>query len=361
MFKFVQNLTIFLQSHGFDDSDLWILGLFTFIIIGAYQLFWRNLLQCICHIVERYDRKSHAKFWLEIVNKIRLEFIIFNAIYAAILVMPMPLIIKTFFTWIFILITTIFMIDVIRTFAIHSVKLYLYTRSKATEEAISTVTNFTSVISTVILWLIAGVIFLIVMDIDIQGLLGGLGIASAVVAFASQNFLKDIFAFFTIYVDRSFAVGDYITFDKFEGNIKEIRLRTTRIKALLGNELIVPNNQLTSSVIQNYNRLQRRRISFTFKTKVVPADLLERAIQEIKDQFASGMFGERVTLNSVALSELSDYGLEVKIIYRFAYLPGHSNFYEHLDLKSQVQLMIMRVLSKYHISLIQLEHTAVIE
>ncbi len=356
MYQFVSNIANFLTAYGFDDHELWLLGLLIFLAVSSQLFFWRSLLRFILTLLSRYSSDENHDHWLDIITKIRPQFIIFNAIYAAILVLPMPRWIKVFFTVAFIVVTTIFVIDLIRTIVINSVKVYLGRRGNVSPEALNTVVNFTSVFSTLILWLITIIIFLLAIKVDIQGLLSGLGIASVVIAFSFQSVLKDIFAFFTVYVDRSFSVGDYVSFDNFEGNIKEIRLRTTRLKALLGNEMIVPNATLASLVIQNYNRFQKRRISFTFKTKVVTADLVERAVADIREQLSKAPFDERVTLNTVVVSSLSDYGLEFKIIYRFAYLPGHKNFYEHLETRHQVYLTIMRVMSKYHIPLIQLEY-----
>jgi len=355
MYQFVQNIAVFLSAQGFTDNQLYLLGLLCFIATASTLMFWRQLIRLIILTVTHYTHSRWREMYLGITDKFSTELIIFDSLYEAVLVCPLPTEVKIFFTISFILFTVIFIIDLTRVLAINTVRIHL-TRRRVSDQAITTALNFFNVVSLILLWSVAIIVFMILMNIDISGLLSGLGIASIVVAFAFQNALKNIFAFFTIYVDRVFSVGDYVTFDKYEGTITEIRLRTTRIKALLGNELIVPNDMLVSGVIENFDRFKQRRVSFSFKSHVVPAETLEAAIADIKRVFADGYFGDRVTLLSFTLHEMSDYGLLFKIIYRFSYIRGESNYYQYLEMRQAINLALIRIMQAHHIPLTQLEY-----
>jgi small-conductance mechanosensitive channel len=231
----------------------------------------------------------------------------------------------------------------------------VYFQAKGTsEQAVKTVSNFAKVISTIILSIFAILIILQFSQLDTQALLGGLGIASIIVAFSFQNILRDIFAFFSIYVDRSFSVGDFITFDQIEGTIKEIRMRTTKIQALKGNEIIVSNNQIVNGIINNYRSLKKRRVPIKFRVcPSVNAKTAAAISQGIKKIFALPEISQRTELSSVTINEFTEYGIEFYIIYRFIYIPGDSNFYQHLAYKEKILLQTKKLLEKHKVPLTQ--------
>ena len=106
-----------------------------------------------------------------------------------------------------------------------------------------------------ILILVMGI--LVVMDqlgIAIAPLIAGLGIAGLAVALALQGTLSDFFAGLNILTDGSLRVGDYIELEGgLAGYIDQIGWRTTRIRMMANNMIIIPNSRLASSIATNYN------------------------------------------------------------------------------------------------------------
>ncbi len=106
-----------------------------------------------------------------------------------------------------------------------------------------------------ILILVIGI--LVIMDqlgIAIAPLIAGLGIAGLAVALALQGTLSDFFAGLNILTDGSIRVGDYIELEGgLAGYIDQIGWRTTRIRMLANNMIIIPNSRLASSIATNYN------------------------------------------------------------------------------------------------------------
>ncbi|MFH2020161.1 MAG: mechanosensitive ion channel family protein [archaeon] len=100
--------------------------------------------------------------------------------------------------------------------------------------------------------------------INIASLIAGLGVGGIAIAFALQRILEDIFSSFSIYFDKPFQVGDFITIGDDQGTVTKIGLKTTRIQHLKGHELIVSNRELTTSRIHNYKRLEKRRVVLNF-------------------------------------------------------------------------------------------------
>lgn len=113
--------------------------------------------------------------------------------------------------------------------------------------------------------LIGAIVLLLALDnlgIEITPMLTGLGIGGIAVALALQNILGDLFGSLTIILDKPFVVGDFIIVGDKMGTVEKIGIKTTRLRALSGEQLIFSNNDLLSSRIQNYKRMFERRIVF---------------------------------------------------------------------------------------------------
>ena len=124
------------------------------------------------------------------------------------------------------------------------------------------------------------VLFLFALDnlgFEIAPLIAGLGIGGIAVALAVQNILGDLFAALSIVVDKPFAVGDFIVIDTHMGTVEHIGLKSTRIRALSGEQIIIGNADLLKARINNFKRMVERRAVFTIGvTYETRADLVQR-------------------------------------------------------------------------------------
>ena len=108
------------------------------------------------------------------------------------------------------------------------------------------------IIYTLAIAAIVGVVF----KKDLTVVMATFGGASIVIGLALQGMIRDLFAGLTINLDRSINIGDFICINRsqnIEGEVKEISWRTTQIIDSKGNLIIVPNNQMSSSVVTNYS------------------------------------------------------------------------------------------------------------
>lgn len=117
----------------------------------------------------------------------------------------------------------------------------------------------------IILWTIGVLMLLSNLDVNITSLIAGLGIGGIAVALAMQNILSDIFSSFSILIDKPFQVGDFIVIGSDTGVVEKIGIKTTRLKTLGGQMLIVSNQELTTARVENYYDIKRRRALFTLK------------------------------------------------------------------------------------------------
>lgn len=116
----------------------------------------------------------------------------------------------------------------------------------------------------VILWTILFLLVLANLGVNITALLTGLGVGGIAIALAVQNILGDLFASFSIILDKPFVIGDFIIVDEYLGTIEKIGIKTTRIRSLSGEQLVFSNTDLLKSRIRNYKRMFERRVVFGF-------------------------------------------------------------------------------------------------
>ena len=355
MQHFIHNISLFLASLGFSLGGATLLAVLIFLTVVSGLYFGKSLVIIVIELLERKVRNGRFAVWLNVIEQLNIGVILLNGVYFASIVLPLPAVVHEFMTGLYLVATVIFMIGVIRAIVLDSVKVYFRAKGNVSPEALKTMLSFVGAVMTIGLWLLAALVILQISRVDTQALLGGLGIASVIAAFSFQNALRDIFAFFTIYIDRSFAVGDYVKFGNYQGTIKEIRIRTTRIKALRGSDLVVSNYELTNSVIENYKPMKKRRVSLTFSIEPgLTADQIAAVVTAIKQVFFRADIADRVELNTVVVDDLTSHGIQLQIIYRFIYLPGQSNYLQHLAYKEKVNLGIVKVLADNEAKLVYL-------
>lgn len=102
-------------------------------------------------------------------------------------------------------------------------------------------------------------IILSVLGISITPLITALGVGGLAVALAFQDTLANLFAGIHILVEKSIRVGDFIRLETGqEGYVEDVTWRTTRIRMLPNNMVVIPNSKLSQSIVTNYYLPEKR-------------------------------------------------------------------------------------------------------
>jgi small-conductance mechanosensitive channel len=117
---------------------------------------------------------------------------------------------------------------------------------------------------TAALFLIALVLILDNLGVNVTGLVAGLGIGGVAIGLAAQGVFKDLFAALAIILDRPFRRGETIKFDAFTGTVEQIGLKSTRLRSIDGEEIVVSNAILLDKIMLNFSGIQGRRIVLKF-------------------------------------------------------------------------------------------------
>jgi small-conductance mechanosensitive channel len=192
-----------------------------------------------------------------------------------------------------------------------------------------------SVIIKIVVWTVAGVLFLESIGQPINTLIAGLGIGGIAIAFAAQAVLGDVFCYFTIFFDRPFEIGDFIVAGKEMGTVEHIGVKTTRVRALSGEQLVFSNKDLTNSRIQNYKTMQQRRVLFTLGvTFDTPYEKLTELPAMIKGVIESV---EHTQFDRAHFAAYGDFSLNFEVVYYIL----SSDYNTYMDIHQKVNLGIM--------------------
>ncbi|MGK9476832.1 mechanosensitive ion channel family protein [Melioribacter sp. OK-6-Me] len=188
-----------------------------------------------------------------------------------------------------------------------------------------------------VIWAV-GIIFLLDnFGFEVSAVITGLGISGVAVALAAQAILGDLFSYFVLFFDKPFEVGDFINFEGQLGNIEKIGLKTTKIRALSGEQLIVNNSRLTTSTVHNFKRMEKRRvvlrIGVVYQT---PHDKLIAIPTMIKEIISRH---ELVQYDRGHFVSYGDFSLNFEFVY-FILSPEMELY---LDIQQSINLEIFRL------------------
>ncbi len=190
------------------------------------------------------------------------------------------------------------------------------------------------VVAQVLVW---SAIVLVILDnfgVDVTAFVAGLGISGIAVALALQNILGDLFASISIALDKPFVVGDFIIVGSELGTIEHIGLKTTRVRSLGGEQIIISNADLLSSRIRNYKRMERRRIVFGFGVvyQTEPAKL--RAIPQIVAEIIEGV--DLADLDRAHFQKFGAASLDFEVVY-YVTVPDYNKY---MDVQQEINLAL---------------------
>lgn len=315
--------------------------LFIFSVVFIIKIFDKFLLGKMDLFVERFSH-SFSVLLKKMIKKRIYPLLYFLALYLAFKELQTSTQIDSFINLTLMILTVIFVVLATLDIITYSLKKYWSKKHRSEEQ--QKVLSITLFIIKIVIWVIAFLFVLDNLNIQITGLITGLGIGGVAIAFAAQNILTDLFNYFTIFFDKPFDIGDFIITGEYRGTIEHIGVKTTRIRSLSGEQLIISNTDLVNSRINNYKRMKQRRINFSFgltydtsldKLKKVPG-IVEEIIKSInKTEFDRAHFAE------YAASSL---------LFQVVYYVKDSDYKAYMDIQQQINFQLKEKMDKLGVS-----------
>ena len=157
--------------------------------------------------------------------------------------------------------------------------------------------------------IITGVLVVLqTLGFSISGVLAFGGIGGIAIGFAAKDMLANLFGGLTVYMDRPFAVGDWVrspTID-IEGTVEKIGWRSTRIRRFDKRPIYVPNSLFTSMVVENPSRMTNRRINETIGLRYSDAVHMDSIVNKVKAYLSEH---DEVDQNQTIIVNFNAYGV----------------------------------------------------
>ena len=127
------------------------------------------------------------------------------------------------------------------------------------------------------------------LGVSVAGVLAFGGIGGIAVGFAARDLLANFFGALMVYLDRPFAVGDWIRSPdrELEGTVEDIGWRLTLIRTFDQRPLYVPNGLFNSVTIENPSRMRNRRIYETIGVRYNDINALKDIIDDVREMLRS--------------------------------------------------------------------------
>ena len=174
----------------------------------------------------------------------------------------------------------------------------LIARRVAEEQGAGPLANAMAIIHvfvSVALFAIAGILILDNLGVNVTALVAGLGIGGIAIGLAAQGIFSDLFAALSILFDKPFKKGDTIRYDQSTGTVERIGLKTTRLRSVTGEQLVMANTKLLEREIHNLAAAKARRMTLYFAVgSKTPAAKLAK-VPELAEAAVTAQAGCKLT------------------------------------------------------------------
>jgi len=335
----------FFQQTYFQNRIIdYIITIVIFILLVISILIIKGIL---IKLLKNWAKKTTTtiddKFVKAFEEKIKpfLNLIYFGAFYISIKRLTMDSQIEKFFNIFVSILLIIFGVRFLLSITIYGLETYWLKKEKDKSKKQA----LTGII-TILRFIVWSIVLIIVLDnlgIKISALVAGLGIGGIAIALAAQTVLGDLFSYFIIFFDRPFEIGDFIIVGDFKGTVEHIGLKTTRLNSLSGEQLVFSNQDLTSSRIKNYKRMNRRRIVFqfgvTYQTSVKQLKEIPQIVEEIIKKISETFF------DRVHFASYGDFSLNFEVVYYI----GSNDYKKYMDIQQEINFQLKEALEKQEI------------
>lgn len=277
-------------------------------------------------------------FLIKEIEKTIIPLLYYGGFYLALTTLTLNPRIESIFNKVSVILVTFFFLRVITSTINYAINIFFkkkgHDESKRKElKGITTILSF-------LIWTIGFVFLLDNLGFNISAVIAGLGIGGIAIALAAQTILGDLFSYFIIFFDRPFEIGDFITVGDKSGTVEFIGIKTTRLRAIGGEQLIFANKDLTNSRIHNYKKMEKRRVVFTlgviYQTTAAQLAEIPAIVKNIIQSQADTIF-DRGNFASFGDSSLN---------FEFVYYVNSPDYSKYMNIQENINLKIFEEFEK---------------
>lgn len=321
------------QIWGNSGKDYLTALLMVLVGVAVLKLF-KNIVLLRLKKVAARTKTEFDDLLVKILRDIQWPLYFLISVYIALQTLALPALVVKLFNYALIVGVAYYIVRAIQDFIDFGAGRIVHRREKAEKTQEAALIKTLSRIAKGILWAVAVLMVLSNFGYNVSTLVAGFGIGGIAVAFALQNILGDVFSSVSIYLDKPFEIGDFIIIGDQMGVVKKIGIKSTRIEALQGEEIVVSNRELTSTRIQNFKKMEKRRVVFKFgvvygttvsklkKAKEIVAEIVKKA--------------KLADFDRVHFKEFGDFSLNFEVVY---YL-NSSDYNDYMNTQEEINFGI---------------------
>lgn len=199
----------------------------------------------------------------------------------------------------------------------------------------------------VLIYIVATFIVFAEIGYDLSGLITGLGLGTVVLTLAAQDTVKSLLGGFVIFADKPFKVGDYIKFQKYQGTVEDMTLRSTRIRTLEDSIVQIPNSVIVSSAVENISKNRKRR--YLLELDITEDTTMEK-IENLKQKIYENLTENEEVINdtiNICFTDIAESSFRISVILYF----NVTDYTQYLKCKDVVNKDIIKILNSEKINL----------
>ena len=207
--------------------------------------------------------------------------------------------------------------------------------------------EFALKVARVVIYLVALFIVFAILEINLSGLVAGLGIGGIIVTLAAQDTAKNIFGGVVLFIDKPFNVGDWIQTPNYEGTVEDMTFRTTRIRNFENSVVNIPNSTIADSAIINWSKMEKRRYKFSLS---FPLETTAEQMEIISNKLREMLMNEPQVIDDdiiISFENITDNGLSL-LVYMFVVPTGYNDY---IMLKDKINKNIINILHNLGVEL----------
>ena len=227
---------------------------------------------------------------------------------------------------------------------VHALQGVLYKAIMNVDNEVSeSLTRFVLRVIYVVIWVMGISSVLSLWGINVTALVASLGLGGLAFALAAKDTAANLFGSIALLVDKSIKIGDWIKVDGVEGIVEDIGMRTTKIRTFRKSLIVVPNQIVANSHIENFSRRNIRRVmmrlGLTYNTT---NEQIEAIIKDIKSMLKSH---KGIAQEETLLVNFENFGDSAKEILVYAFT-NTAIWQEYLAIREEIQYKIEEIVLK---------------
>ncbi len=205
-----------------------------------------------------------------------------------------------------------------------------------------------------VLWTVVVLAMLSNLGVNITAFVASLGVGGIAVALAVQNILGDLFASLAIAIDKPFEVGDAIAVNKLSGTVEHVGLKTTRLRAPSGEQIVISNTELLKNPLNNYKRLNERQVVLRFGVTQETTPEQAEAVPALVRKIVSA--NPKLRFDRAHLAGVGESSFDFEAVY----VVLEASYQLHMDAQQHILLELMRELRTLGVEFAQANRSVIV-